>query len=159
MCRWRQRKDEYMTPLSEYYMPGLHIEDHSIRVPLDWTGREPGHESDGESISLFCRVATAPEYVHGDLPLLAFLQGDPGGSGPRPPGPSSDGWIEETIKHFRVVLLGQRGTECSSRVDTHMIEGMDGDGKTDAAFLERSLADSIARDFGRLRRTEFRGVR
>ena len=86
-----------MTLLSEYYVPGLHIEDRSIKVPLDWTGHEPGHGFDGESISLFYRVVTAPEHVHDDLPLLVFLQGGPGGSGPRPLGPSSDGWIEEAI--------------------------------------------------------------
>ena len=129
-----------MTLLSEYYVPGLHIEDRSIKVPLDWTGHEPGHGFDGESISLFYRVVTAPEHVHDDLPLLVFLQGGPGGSGPRPLGPSSDGWIEEAIKHFRVVLPDQRGTGRSSRVDTHVIEGMDGDGKAGAAFLKRFLA-------------------
>ena len=127
-----------MTLLSEYYVPGLHIEDRSIKVPLDWTGHEPGHGFDGESISLFYRVVTAPEHVHDDLPLLVFLQGGPGGSGPRPLGPSSDGWIEEAIKHFRVVLPDQRGTGRSSRVDTHVIEGMDGDGKAGAAFLKLS---------------------
>ena len=148
-----------MTLLSEYYVPGLHIEDRSIKVPLDWAGHEPGHGFDGESISLFYRVVTAPEHVHDDLPLLVFLQGGPGGSGPRPLGPSSDGWIEEAIKHFRVVLPDQRGTGRSSRVDTHVIEGMDGDGKAGAAFLKRFLADSIVRDFEHLRRTEFGGAR
>jgi hypothetical protein len=53
-----------MTLLSEYYVPGLHIEDRSIKVPLDWTGHEPGHGFDGESISLFYRVVTSPEHVH-----------------------------------------------------------------------------------------------
>ena len=145
-----------MTLLSEYYVPGLHIEDRSIKVPLDWAGHEPGHGFDGESISLFYRVVTAPEHVHDDLPLLVFLQGGPGGSGPRPLGPSSDGWIEEAIKHFRVVLPDQRGTGRSSRVDTHVIEGMDGDGKAGAAFLKRFLADSIVRDFEHLRRRAWR---
>ena len=60
-------------------------------------------------------------------------------------------------KHFRVVLPDQRGTGRSSRVDTHVIEGMDGDGKAGAAFLKRFLADSIVRDFEHLRRTEFGG--
>ena len=45
-----------MTLLSEYYVPGLHIEDRSIKVPLDWTGHEPGHGFDGESISLLSRT-------------------------------------------------------------------------------------------------------
>ena len=132
-----------MTLLSEYYVPGLHIEDRSIKVPLDWTGHEPGHGFDGESISLFYRVVTAPEHVHDDLPLLVFLQGGPGGSGPRPLSPSSDGWIEEAIKHFRVVLPDQRGTGRSSRVDTHIMNRMDG--TQGAAYLKHFLADSIVR--------------
>ncbi len=146
-----------MTLLSEYYVPGLHIEDRSIKVPLDWTVHEPGHGFDGESISLFYRVVTAPEHVHDDLPLLVFLQGGPGGSGPRPLSPSSDGWIEEAIKHFRVILPDQRGTGRSSRVDTHIMNRMDG--TQGAAYLKRFLADSIVRDFEHLRRTEFGGAR
>lgn len=73
---------ECMTLLAEYYVPGLHIEDRSAKVPLDWAGHEPGRGFDGESISLFYRVVTAPEHVHDDLPLLVFLQGGPGGPDP-----------------------------------------------------------------------------
>ena len=79
-----------MTLLADYYVPGLHVEDRSIRVPLDWTGNEPGKAFDGETISLFYRVVCAPERIHDDLPLLVFLQGGPGGCGPRPLNPSSD---------------------------------------------------------------------
>ena len=57
-----------MTLLTEYYVPGLHVEDHSIKVPLDWSGHEPGHGFDGPSISLFYRVVTAPEHVHDEHP-------------------------------------------------------------------------------------------
>ena len=42
-------------------------------------------------------------------PLLIFLQGGPGGAGPRLNSPTSDGWIEEAIRHFRVILPDQRG--------------------------------------------------
>ena len=42
-----------MTMLSKYHVPGLAIEDHSIDVPLDWTGHEPGRAFDGETIKLF----------------------------------------------------------------------------------------------------------
>lgn len=55
---------------------------HSIDVPLDWTGHEPGRAFDGETIKLFYRVVTTPEHVHDDLPLLIFLQGGPGGCRP-----------------------------------------------------------------------------
>ena len=146
-----------MTLLTEYYVPGLHVEDHSIKVPLDWSGHEPGHGFDGPSISLFYRVVTAPEHVHDELPLLIFLQGGPGGCGPRPLNPQSDGWIEEAIRHFRVVLPDQRGTGRSSRIDTHIMKTMDGE--AGAAFLKHFLADSIIRDFEHLRRTEFGGAR
>ena len=149
-----------MTLLTQYYVPGLHIEDRSIRVPLDWTGHTPGAGFDGESISLFYRVVTAPEHVHDDLPLLVFLQGGPGGPGPRLLNPTSDGWIAEAIKHFRVVLPDQRGTGRSNRIDTHTMTRLAPGGATvQAAYLKRFLADSIIRDFEHLRRTEFAGAR
>ena len=149
-----------MTLLTQYYVPGLHIEDRSIRVPLDWAGHTPGEGFDGESISLFYRVVTAPEHVHDDLPLLVFLQGGPGGAGPRLLNPTSDGWIEEAIKHFRVVLPDQRGTGRSNRIDTHTMARLaPGGAEAQAAYLKRFLADSIIRDFEHLRRTEFAGAR
>ena len=142
-----------MTLLAKYYVPGLAIEDHSIDVPFDWAGHVPGQGFDGRSIKLFYRVVCAPERVHDDLPLLVFLQGGPGGCGPRLNSPSSDGWIEEAIRHFRVILPDQRGTGRSSRVDTHIMKRMDG--VQGAAYLKHFLADSIVRDFEHLRRTEF----
>ncbi len=154
-----------MTMLSKYYVPGLAIEDHSIDVPLDWTGHEPGRAFDGETIKLFYRVVTAPEHVHDDLPLLIFLQGGPGGAGPRLNSPTSDGWIEEATKHFRVILPDQRGTGRSSRVDTHVMARIAAAHDDDAAagaraqadYLKKFLADSIVRDFEHLRLTEFGG--
>ncbi|NEG54706.1 alpha/beta fold hydrolase [Bifidobacterium platyrrhinorum] len=158
-----------MTLLNEYYVPGLHIEDRSIDVPLDWAGHEPGKGFDGKAIKLFYRVVTTPEHVHDDLPLLVFLQGGPGGAGPRLLNTTSDGWIEEATKHFRVILPDQRGTGRSNRVDTHTMTRIaaahDGDGagssitaaREQADYLKRFLADSIVRDFEHLRRTEFGG--
>ncbi len=154
-----------MTMLSKYYVPGLAIEDHSIDVPLDWTGHEPGRAFDGETIKLFYRVVTTPEHVHDDLPLLIFLQGGPGGAGPRLNSPTSDGWIEEATKHFRVILPDQRGTGRSSRVDTHAMARIAAAHDDDAAagaraqadYLKKFLADSIVRDFEHLRLTEFGG--
>ena len=71
----------------QYYVPGLAIGDHSIDVPLDWTGHEPGRAFDGETIKLFYRVVTTPEHVHDDLPLLIFLQGGPRRCRPSPQQP------------------------------------------------------------------------
>lgn len=146
--------------LSKYYVPGLAIEDHSIDVPLDWTGHEPGQAFDGETIKLFYRVVTTPEHVHDDLPLLVFLQGGPGGAGPRLNSPTSDGWIEEATKHFRVILPDQRGTGRSSRVDTHTMARLSAtgaDARAQADYLKKFLADSIVRDFEHLRLAEFGG--
>ena len=155
-----------MTLLARYHIPGLAVEDHAIDVPLDWSGHEPGHGFDGDRIRLFYRVVTAPEREHDDLPLLVFLQGGPGGAGPRPTDPTSDGWIEEAIRHFRVVLPDQRGTGRSGRIDTHTMSALAAStfdavtaARTQAAYLKHFLADSIVRDFEHLRRTEFNGRR
>ena len=93
-----------MALLNEYYVPGLHVSEYAIDVPLDWDGHEPGMGFDGETIRLFYRVVCAPEHVNDRLPLLVFLQGGPGGAAPRPLSPDSDGWVAEAIKHFRCPL-------------------------------------------------------
>ena len=172
-----------MALLASYYLPGLHVEDHSIDVPLDWRGLEPMLLAMGdtmrrgafpaaipgapESIKLFYRVLCAPENVGRSLPLLVFLQGGPGGAGPRPTSTTSDGWIEEAVRHFRVVLPDQRGTGRSSRVDRHVIArigaaaaatGADAS-RAQADYLKRFLAASIVRDFEYLRLTAFGGAR
>lgn len=66
-----------MALLNEYYVPGLHVSEYAIDVPLDWDGHEPGMGFDGETIRLFYRVVCAPEHVNDRLPLLVFLQGGP----------------------------------------------------------------------------------
>ena len=179
-----------MTLLKKYFLPGLAVEDRSIEVPLDWRGTSPaalaGVEDPkptrlsadsaslvpdpafaGKKIKLFYRVVCDPEDVDKDLPLLVFLQGGPGGAGPRLTSPTSDGWVEEAIKHYRVVLPDQRGTGRSSRVDGRLIDAMGAQAELEGAdparrqadYLKRFLADSIVRDFEYLRLAEFGGVR
>lgn len=171
----------HMTLITSYHVPGLYVEDHSIDVPLDWRGLEPMLLAVGstmrrgampapiagapESIKLFYRVVCAPDRINDDLPLLLFLQGGPGGESPRPLSPTSDGWIEEAVKHFRVVLPDQRGTGRSSCVDGRTIKAL-GDrataagadtARSQADFLKRHLASSIVRDFEYLRLVGFGG--
>lgn len=171
-----------MTKLASYYLPGLYVEDHSIDVPLDWRGLEPMMLAIGdslrrgarpapicgapESIKLFYRVVCAPENVSRELPLLVYLQGGPGGESPRLSSPTSDGWVAEAIKHFRVILPDQRGCGRSSRVDGRTMEririaaeaaGRD-HAAEQAAFLKRFLAPSIVRDLEYLRCREFGGA-
>ena len=179
-----------MTLLKKYFLPGLAVEDRSIEVPLDWRGTSPaalaGVEAPnpsllsadsaslapdpafaGKKIKLFYRVVCDPEDVDKDLPLLVFLQGGPGGAGPRLTSPTSDGWVEEAIKHYRVVLPDQRGTGRSNRVDGRLIDAVGREAaesgadpaRRQADYLKRFLADSIVRDFEYLRLTEFGGVR
>ena len=110
-------------------------------------------------------MVCAPDRINDDLPLLLFLQGGPGGESPRPLSPTSDGWIEEAVKHFRVVLPDQRGTGRSSCVDGRTIAAL-GDhaeaagadaARSQADFLKRHLASSIVRDFEYLRLVGFGG--
>lgn len=159
-----------MTKLASYHLPGLAVEDHAIDVPLDWRGLEPAALAANpglrgtataipgapDAIRLFYRVVTAPENANRELPLLIFLQGGPGGAGPRLTSPTSDGWIEEAIRHFRVVLPDQRGTGRSSRVSRHMTEAVPG-ARAQADLLKRHLARSIVKDFEYLRLTAFEG--
>ena len=93
------------------------------------------------------------------------MQGGPGGESPRPLSPTSDGWIEEAVKHFRVVLPDQRGTGRSSCVDGRTIAAL-GDraeaagadaARSQADFLKRHLASSIVRDLEYLRLVGFGG--
>ena len=152
-----------MTKLATYYLPGLHVEDHSVEVPLDWRGHDPAQVAAdglpaGERLSLFYRVVCSAENAGRDLPLLVFFQGGPGGQGPRPTSLESEGWIAEAVKHFRVVLPDQRGTGRSSRVSRHALAARGG-AREQAEFLKRLLAPSIVRDFEYLRLTEFGGRR
>ena len=160
----RNERKTHMALITSYHVPGLYVEDHSIDVPLDWRGLEPMLLAVGstmrrgampapiagapESIKLFYRVVCAPDRINDDLPLLLFLQGGPGGESPRPLSPTSDGWIEEAVKHFRVVLkaLGDRATAAGA--DT---------ARSQADFLKRHLASSIVRDFEYLRLVGFGG--
>lgn len=142
-----------------YYLSGLFVQEGSIPVPLDWAHAEPGswtpEKNSGDPvISCFYRTICAPEHIHDDLPLLVYLQGGPGSAGPRPLGPTGDGWIAEAIKHFRIVLPDQRGTGRSSAIDSHTMCAL-AHPHDQAAYLKHFLADSIVRDVEHLRRTVF----
>lgn len=179
-----------MALLSSYYLPGLYVEDHAVDVPLDWRGTSPallagaddsepsrlcaesaGLTPDpafaGKKIRLFYRTACLPQNVGRDLPAIVYLQGGPGGAGPRVLDAQSDGWLAEAVKHFRVVLPDQRGTGRSSAVDGHRMDQLREEAlargadpaRFQANYLKRFLADSIVRDFEYLRLTDFAGAR
>lgn len=136
--------------VSEYRVPGLVVRDHRVSVPVDWSApdRFP-------AIEVFARELVDPKHASEDLPLLLFLQGGPGGQGPRPLG---GGFWTELLDSFRVVLLDQRGTGRSSPVDGRRIAAF-GSATEAADHLACFRADAIVEDAEHLRRTVFGGAR
>ena len=134
-----------------YVLPGLHVTDRTVSVPLDWQ-----HPDAGTGISVFAREVVAAHRASEDLPLLVFLQGGPGGKGPRPTG--ADGWLGTALERFRVVLLDQRGTGRSTPVSAARLAAL-GDGAAQAEHLARFRADAIVRDAEHVRKTVYGGRR
>ncbi|MBP0459332.1 alpha/beta fold hydrolase [Streptomyces montanisoli] len=133
---------------AEYTLPGIHVRDHRVDVPLDWAA------PDGPAITVFARELVDPERRRDDLPYLTYLQGGPGGKSPRPTARS--GWIGEALKTHRVVLLDQRGTGRSTPVDGTVMAAL-GTAEAGAAYLSHFLAPSIVADAEHLRKTVFGG--
>jgi proline iminopeptidase len=134
----------------EYTIPGLHVREHQLDVPLDW------NRPDGPTISVFARELVAPEKRREELACLLYLQGGPGGKSPRPT--AAEGWIGQALERHRVVLLDQRGTGRSSRVDGRRISAFP-DAEAAAEYLSFFRADSIVKDAEALRRADFGGKR
>ncbi|MBJ7554453.1 alpha/beta fold hydrolase [Marinomonas spartinae] len=136
----------------QYQMKGMLITDYQLAVPLDW--RTPDK---APTITLFAREVVASTQAHNEaLPLLLFLQGGPGGKSPRPM-PDSLPWLIEALKTHRVILLDQRGTGRSSRIDRHLISRMTAEEGRD--YLLKFRADSIVADCEHLRKTVYSGRR
>ena len=136
--------------VSEYTIPGLHVRDHVVTVPLDWADPE------GKTIEFFAREVVDPARKDEKLPLLCFLQGGPGGKSPRPT-KSNPSWLAKALKTHRIILPDQRGTGRSTPVDAATIAGFDGE--TGADYLACFRGDSIVDDLEHLRKTVFGGER
>ncbi|MGW0803911.1 alpha/beta fold hydrolase [Nonomuraea sp. NPDC002799] len=133
---------------ADYSIPGMRVRDHLVEVPLDWSDPE-------DTITVFARELVDPVRDHEDLPCLLYLQGGPGGKGPRPVGTS--GWLGQALGTYRVILLDQRGTGRSSRIDGRLMSGLGA--REGAEHLARFRADSIVADAEHLRTTVFGGRR
>src|SRR5690625_2489893 len=123
---------------SSYSMPGMWVTERTVQVPLDWAA------PDGERIDLFIRELVDPDRRSEDLPLLTYLQGGPGGASPRPVN-GSGGWLGEALKHYRVILVDQRGTGSSTPIEAVDVQAR-GDADAGADYLSMFRADSIVRD-------------
>ncbi len=136
---------------TEWALPGLHLEDRTLQIPLDHAA------PDGPQIELFARIVTAPGGEH--LPYLVFLQGGPGSEAPRPLEATSPAWLGRALQGHRVVMLDQRGTGRSTPVglDTALPDGVGAEtlrGATaaqQADYLTHFRADAIVADAELLR--------
>ena len=129
--------------------PAIAYRDITLPVPLDWAN------PDGESLTLFAREVVDPKRKDEDLPLLLFLQGGPGGKGPRPSG-GGPVWLKTALETFRVILLDQRGTGCSSAVEGRHMQRF-ASAEEGARFLASFRADSIIRDCEHMRKSLYEG--
>lgn len=111
---------------------GMTIREHRLDVPWD-------HDNPQETFELYARelIADGGE----DFPALIYFQGGPGCPAPRPE--TRSGLIGEALKHYRVILLDQRGTGRSARIDGSNVRG-------DLLHLLRQ--EHIVRDAEALRR-------
>ncbi|MDO4909287.1 MAG: alpha/beta fold hydrolase [Corynebacterium sp.] len=109
--------------------------NHEFTVPWDYSNPEAGE------LSIFAREI----YYQGneDKPMLVYLQGGPGIASPRPV--SDSGWLKPFLERYRVLLLDQRGTGRSTRIDQFTPELIT------TWHLSQLRADNIARDLEHIR--------
>ena len=128
------------TASEPYTIRGMRVTDHRFTVPLNHA------EPDGESISVFAREysnAELPRAEAEQLPWLLYLQGGPGGKGNRLL--QFGGWTKAASRHFRILMLDQRGTGLSSPADRQTLP-LQGNAAAQANYLSHFRADSIVAD-------------
>jgi pimeloyl-ACP methyl ester carboxylesterase len=120
------------------------VTEHFWDIPID-------HKHGGETIKVFAREVTAAEPNAEARPWLVFLQGGPGFEATRPIG--NFGWVARACKHYRVLLLDQRGTGLSTAVDASWLKSRGDVGPHAIAdTLTHYRADGIVRDCEFIRR-------
>ncbi|QFQ03345.1 Proline iminopeptidase [Corynebacterium urogenitale] len=116
---------------------GHRIIEHTLEVPWDYSN--PAHGT----FELFAREVV-PAGAD-DRPAIVWLQGGPGFPAPRPLG--ADGLFGEALNDYRWILLDQRGTGRSHRID-----GASPAEDLTAERLSQLRQDNIVRDAEELRK-------
>lgn len=129
-----------MPVTATYTQHSCTVLEHRIEVPLDH-GRPLGPDNPG--IEVFAREVVRPGGE--DLPHLVFLQGGPGGRGPRAGNFLEESWYGRALEDFRLVMLDQRGTGQSTRIDAQSLSAFDTD-RERADHLMFFRQDQIVRD-------------
>lgn len=135
-----------MSAECEYLLATIWVREHLVEVPLNWFDSR-----DTRTIKIFARELVDPQRRDEQLPCLLFLQGGPGGKSPRPT--ARNGWIAEALKNYRVILLDQRGTGRSHRIEGKSLIGLSPAQAAD--YLACFRADSIVADAEYLRKNCF----
>lgn len=130
-----------MSSVVESRVRGWVVRDHRLTVPVDRSAPDRFG-----TIEVFAREVVDERRVRDDLPVLLFLQGGPGGLSPRP-GPA--GWWTTALQTHRLVLLDQRGTGRSGRVDGATVAAL---GERAADYLACFRADAVVEDAEAVRR-------
>ena len=123
-----------------YDVRGMRVTDHRFTLPLDHS------MPNGESITVFAREYSDAELAPAaaaQLPWLLYLQGGPGGKGSRLL--SFSGWTKAAAKHFRILMLDQRGTGLSTAANRQTL-ALRGNASAQAQYLTHFRADSIVAD-------------
>ena len=121
---------------------GTGIRDHHFTVPLD---HQTPH---GEQLTVYARELFTDDGGR-DKPWLLYLQGGPGGKGTRPA--RIGGWMAEALKHYRVLMLDQRGTGLSTPINRHTLAAR-GTPTEQARYLTHFRAPQIVADAEAIRR-------
>ena len=114
---------------------GFVTTDHVLPVPLIHG------DPDSPSIDVFAREFVAVDKRDADLPWLLFLQGGPGGKGPRLADAKS--W-RPALERYRVLMLDQRGVGRSTPLGADTTAGRSGEQIAD--YLQHFRADAIVAD-------------
>ena len=124
--------------MNEYRRFGHTIKEHVITVPWDYSA--PAESA--ETFELYAREIIPPGGEN--KPALLYNQGGPGSGAPRPLG--LGGLLGKGLERYRWILMDQRGTGRSHRIDGRSEEA---DRSVDRLRLLRQ--DNIVRDAERLR--------